>query len=297
MGTRISDNTFVGLALAAAVLFVADGYLLQRINRLSRSTALLETSIASEVSRIRQISVRANDDHQDGIEALAAQLVATKDETTLAAAKARLQAQRYAERLAGRVARVGRKEDAWVEGELKRIRSATAQTADDARRLESQVREARKAEAAVRAVNKSHVESTRAASQGLSGIGGAALSRREQIAEFRRANEKEVIAFELTKIGEPREVGGVRLTLLRADHKHNRYSLAIKAGESSLEAKDKGPNEPVRLYTAGRQRPLEVVVNEIEKDRVRGVLMIPKATEPSWAYSSASADTENFPTR
>ena len=295
MGTRISDNTFVGLTLAAAVLFVADGYLLQRIHRLGRSTALLEASVASEVSRIRQSSVRANEDHQDGIEALAAELTATKDETVLAAGKARVQAQRYAERLTDRVARARRKQDAWVEGELKNIRSATAQTAAAARRLESQVREARKAEAAVRAVNKSHVESTQAASQGLAGIGREALSRREQIAEFRRANQREVIAFELTKVGEPREVGGVRLILLRADHKRNRYTLEIKAGECSLEAKDKGPNEPVRLYTAGRQIPLELVVNQIDKDRVRGVLLIPKATEPSWAYSHPDMENVRLP--
>jgi chromosome segregation ATPase len=279
------------------VLFAADGYLVRRIHRLSQATALLEASVASEVSRIRQLTVSANDVHHDGIEALQADLVAAQDETAAAAGSARAQAQRYAERLARRVARTRRKQNAEVEGEIDKIRTANAQTTDAARSLENQLHEVESAEAAVRAGNQASGEKAQAVSQDLQAMNRAAVSRREQIAALRRSNERDVFAFELTKIGESKEIAGVRLVLLQADSKHNRYSVEIIAGERSLEAKDKSPNEPVRLYASDGKNPLELVVKEIDKDAVRGVLMISKSAELALSYSNASAATEEFSTR
>jgi hypothetical protein len=50
----------------------------------------------------------------------------------------------------------------------------------------------------------------------------------------------------------------------------------IFADDKRVEKKDKNTNEPVQFYTGKARQPYELVVNEVQKDRLIGYLATPK---------------------
>jgi chromosome segregation ATPase len=83
--------------------------------------------------------------------------------------------------------------------------------------------------------------------------------------------------FSLGKNSNLQKVGDVQLALKKLDQKHNRYTVEVVMDDKHIEKKDRTINEPVQFYSGARQRqPLEVVVYEIDKDKVVGYLAAPK---------------------
>ncbi|MEO7649827.1 MAG: hypothetical protein ABIZ80_05125, partial [Bryobacteraceae bacterium] len=55
-----------------------------------------------------------------------------------------------------------------------------------------------------------------------------------------------------------------------------KYTLEVIVGDKRTEKKEKGVNEAVQFYTSKSRLPLEIVVNEVQKDYVIGYLASPK---------------------
>jgi hypothetical protein len=55
-----------------------------------------------------------------------------------------------------------------------------------------------------------------------------------------------------------------------------------------LEKKNRAVDEPIYFYTRGTRTPLELVVNEVGKDKAVGYLSVPKA-QPQSASASTVA--------
>src|SRR5262249_30262963 len=88
--------------------------------------------------------------------------------------------------------------------------------------------------------------------------------------------ERNYFDFHLERTGKPQRVGDVSLVLKKTDPKHNKYSLEVLAGDRETEERGKGVNEPVQFYVSKTRMPLEIVVNEVQKDYVIGYLSAPK---------------------
>ena len=58
--------------------------------------------------------------------------------------------------------------------------------------------------------------------------------------------------------------------------KHSRYTLTVSADDRNIEKKDKNLDEPVQFYTGKTPVLYELVVNDIEKNKVSGYLSTPK---------------------
>ena len=56
-----------------------------------------------------------------------------------------------------------------------------------------------------------------------------------------------------------------------------RYSLALTVDDVRIEKKNMPVNEPVFFHQGNERRPLEMVVNQVAKDKVTGYISIPKA--------------------
>ena len=72
------------------------------------------------------------------------------------------------------------------------------------------------------------------------------------------------------------KVGPVSLALRKADTKHKRYNLDLIVDDMKLEKKNVSLYEPVFLTLSDRPQPMEVVVNQISKNEVRGYVSQPK---------------------
>ena len=83
--------------------------------------------------------------------------------------------------------------------------------------------------------------------------------------------------FSLPKSGVPQKVGDIQLMLKKLDPKKNRYTVELVLDDKHIEKRDKTINEPVQFYSGARSRqPLEVVVYQIDKDKIVGYLAAPK---------------------
>lgn len=110
-------------------------------------------------------------------------------------------------------------------------------------------------------------------------MSGLIATNSKDLAALRRLGEKEYYEFTLPKNGQAQRVGDIQLALKKVDVKRNKYTVNVMADDKTVEKKDRHVNEPVQFYTGGGRAPYEVVVNEINKDQVKGYLAVPKVKE------------------
>ena len=152
--------------------------------------------------------------------------------------------------------------EANVKGEL-----ATKASTDDVRTLSGDV-------AGVR----TDLESTKQNLQMARGELGTLIARNhEEIDQLRRMGQRDYFEFTLEKRGNRQRVGNLMVELRSANVKRNQYTIALYVDDMRLEKKNRSVNEPIYFYTRGARAALELVVNQVGKDRVVGYLSIPKA--------------------
>jgi chromosome segregation ATPase len=71
-------------------------------------------------------------------------------------------------------------------------------------------------------------------------------------------------------------VADVQLELRNTDTKKQKYDVVLKVDDSVLEKKDRTANEPVQFLVGRDKLRYELVVNTVDKDRIRGYLSAPK---------------------
>jgi hypothetical protein len=81
-------------------------------------------------------------------------------------------------------------------------------------------------------------------------------------------------------------VGPLSLSLRKADTKHRNYNLAMIVADSRLEKKHVNLYEPIMISLSDRPLPVELVVNQVNKDEIRGYVSEPKYKRSELADNS-----------
>lgn len=106
---------------------------------------------------------------------------------------------------------------------------------------------------------------------------GLIATTREELEFLKHKGDRNYFEFTLNKNKAPLPVSTVSLVLKKADKKKGKYTLNVLADDRTIEKKDKTVNEPLQFYT-GRDRSLyELVVFNVDKDRVTGYVSTPKS--------------------
>lgn len=104
---------------------------------------------------------------------------------------------------------------------------------------------------------------------------GLIATNQRQLEILKHKGDRNYYQFTLRK-RKKQPVSTVSLELKKADVKHSRYTLIVYADDKKIEKKDRGLNEPVQFYTGKDNSLYELVVNDIEKNEVKGYLATPK---------------------
>jgi DNA repair exonuclease SbcCD ATPase subunit len=97
-----------------------------------------------------------------------------------------------------------------------------------------------------------------------------------ELADLRRRGERDYIEFDIRKSKQFERVGDVLVQLKKADVKRQKFEVVINADDIAIQKKDRTANEPV-TFLVGRDRlRYEIVVNSVDKDRIRGYMSTPK---------------------
>jgi chromosome segregation ATPase len=180
-----------------------------------------------------------------------------------------------------------------TQGELKKARDEAEQIRDDNAQKLAAMDTAVKGELAT----KASTDEVKAVSGEVSGVRtdldttkkdlqmarselGTLIARNhEEIDTLRRLGERDYVEFSIEGRNKPQKVGSVTVELRGANPKRNQYTVAMVVNDLRVEKKNRTVNEPIFFYTRGTKQPLELVVNQVAKDKITGYLSIPKVNQ------------------
>jgi len=130
----------------------------------------------------------------------------------------------------------------------------------------------------------------------LGSVVGELDTQRSQVAENQNAvnqllkiTRRTGIPFSLKKQSRFQRVGPISIKLANTNVPNQRYTLRLIVDDKSVELKDRALNEVIQFYTTRSQFPVELVVSQIDKGQVSGMLAVPDDLNPANQNSQAQA--------
>ena len=137
---------------------------------------------------------------------------------------------------------------------------------------------------------KSDLDATKQNLQMARGELGTLIARNhDEIDQLRRMGQRDYYEFTIDRRGGRQKVGSLTVELRGTNTKRNQFSLALYVDDMRLEKKNRSVNEPIYFYTRGSRSALELVVNQVGKNRVVGYMSVPKV-QSSAASASGSGN-------
>jgi hypothetical protein len=110
-------------------------------------------------------------------------------------------------------------------------------------------------------------------------MGTLIAKNHDDVETLRRLGEREYVEFTIAGKNAQQKVGDVGIELRGTDPKKNQCNLALVVDDKRTEKRNRTINEPIFFYAHGARQPMEVVINQVEKNKVIGYLSIPKAMQ------------------
>jgi DNA repair exonuclease SbcCD ATPase subunit len=133
------------------------------------------------------------------------------------------------------------------------------------------------------ATTRSDLETTKSQLQRVVGdagvMSGLIATNHSELEILKHKGDRNYVEFTLQKGAKPTLLSTITLQLKKVDDKHSRYTLNVSADDRNIEKKDKNLDEPVQFYTGKNPVLFELVVNNIEKNKVSGYLSTPKTAQ------------------
>lgn len=232
---------------------------------LNNDIQTVKTAYAKDVDSLQQRlaqNEKTNADLMGDLSVVTKKLQITQGQLKKAREESQTEAQQIRDESAKQIADMGTE----VNGQL-----ATKASNDDVKAVDGQV-----------TVVKSDLEGTKKDLQmARSEMGTLIAKNHDDIDTLRRLGERDYIEFTVAAKNTPQKVGDITIELKGTDPKKNQCNLALVVDDKRTEKRNRGVNEPIFFYEHGSHRPIEVVVNQVEKNKISGYLSVPKAVQAS----------------
>jgi hypothetical protein len=116
-------------------------------------------------------------------------------------------------------------------------------------------------------------------------LGTLIARNHEDVEQLRRLGERDYLEFTIDAKNKPQKVGAFMVELKGTNLNKKRYSVSLIIDDVHIDKKNLPVNEPVFFHQGNDRRPLEMVVNQVGKDKVTGYISVPKATGTQAASS------------
>jgi hypothetical protein len=107
-------------------------------------------------------------------------------------------------------------------------------------------------------------------------LNGSITATHDDVVLLQKRGERSIYEFDLAKSKQFQRVGPLSLSLRKADTKHRSYDLTVMVDDKPVEKQHVNLSEPVWVSLADLSQPIELVVNQIDKNRVRGYVSAPR---------------------
>jgi hypothetical protein len=274
-------GAFVALTAGLILALAGDAYLINRSNNLNDQVAQVKQDAQTQIAKLSDTTTSLLEQERQQLQALNDDVSGKYDTANTALRRARADAQKTATQLS---AQLEEQQKAVGEeiGQLKdATTSATTKLNEDVSGVKTDVGTVKTDLTATRTdLDKTGADLKRAVGD-MGVMSGLIATNSKDLQALRDLGERNYFEFDLEKGALTKKVGTVTLTLKKADPKRNRYTIAVQADDKTVEKRDKTINEPVQLYTAASKQPYEIVVNQVQKDKVVGYLATPKVVSAS----------------
>ena len=107
-------------------------------------------------------------------------------------------------------------------------------------------------------------------------LGGAIAKTHEELAVLQRRGERNYYEFQIDKSKQFHAAGPLSLSLRKVNVKQGYYDVVLVVDDRHLEKKHANLYEPLMFTLADRPQPVELVVNQISNNQVKGYVTEPK---------------------
>jgi hypothetical protein len=107
-------------------------------------------------------------------------------------------------------------------------------------------------------------------------VGTQVANNTKAVAELQRVGEREWLEFDVVKSSRPAspKVANVRIQLAKTDVRKGKYDVVLHFDDRQIERKDRTIGEPVQFLVGPERQRYELVVTDMERDRIRGYLSV-----------------------
>ena len=111
----------------------------------------------------------------------------------------------------------------------------------------------------------------------------------DELVILQKRGDRNLYEFDLERSKQFHRVGPLNVSVRSVNQKHRFYDLVMTVEDQQVERKHVSLYEPLMLRLADRPQPVELVVNRIDKNAVRGYISEPKYKNSELASTTASA--------
>jgi len=108
----------------------------------------------------------------------------------------------------------------------------------------------------------------------------------DELALLQKRGERNYYEFQIDKSKQFHAEGPLSLSLRRVNVKQGYYDVVLVVDDRQLEKKHVNLYEPLMFTLADRPQPVELVVNQINKNQVKGYVSEPKYKKSDLAAAS-----------
>jgi predicted nucleic acid-binding Zn-ribbon protein len=275
------------LAGALAISLGANFYQSQKTTALSTDVGALRTEMATVKNSLKDNEAQV----KKSISGVEESLEATKQELTkkvAATQQTRVIVQRQVAAATAQIDNKWKKEHsetvAKINGDIAQVKDAALANQSKLSDMNNEVGAVKTDVGAVKteiASTRSELDRTISDLKRVRGdmgeMSGLIATNSKEVGALRELGERNYYEFSLTKSAGQQRVGDIQLSVKKADLKRSKYTLDVVVDDRHIQKKDKTVNEPVQFYVSTKTRqPYELVVYEVQKDRIVGYLATPK---------------------
>lgn len=175
-------------------------------------------------------------------------------------------------------------------------RSRTAGPSKQVKQLQAQLSDQQKQLKDTRdALDKTRSDLETSLSATRDDLNGSIARTHEEVVALSKRGERNFTEFDLVKSKQFERSGPLSLSLRKVDTKHQRFDLNLIVDDVQLSKKSVNLYEPIWIHRADDPQPVQIVINKIEKDHVRGYVSAPKYLQSELTSVSYSPPAKTTP--
>lgn len=264
------SSLLVPILLGAVIaLIAANVYLFLQIDKVKTDIAVVQQGLGDEVTQLKETVNVTNAASRKRVEGLQEQLQTAQQEASQAVGRAKAEAVQRAESLSRQLAEEQRKQEEQSRVIASRVEEVNRSVEDSVQQVEDVKRELNEADSALNVA-------LRKAMGDMGVMSGLIATNADELNQLKLLGDRNYFEFDVRRAKEPARVGDILVRLTKTDTKRNRFTIEVIADDKRVEKKDRTLNEPIQFYTLAARQPYELVVNNVQKDRIVGYLATPK---------------------